>query len=157
MQRSGDINADDVARLLIDNRIDRDGGFANGAVADDELALAAAEGKERINDDDTGLKRLGYEIPINDCRCRALDRFQHICGGGLFPVERASKWIDDTAEQRRSHRHAHHITGTVHSVTGLDRIYIVQQDTADMVAFEHLDEAELSIVEAQKLIEPNIG
>src|SRR5208337_3042704 len=39
-----DIDANDVARLLIDNCIDRYGGFADGAVADDEFALAAAEG-----------------------------------------------------------------------------------------------------------------
>jgi len=38
-----DIDANDVARLLINNRIDRYGGFADGAVADDEFALAAAK------------------------------------------------------------------------------------------------------------------
>jgi len=45
----------------------------------------------------------------------------------------------------------------MHSVAGLYRIHIVQQDTADMVAFENLGEAELSLAETQKLIEPNIG
>ena len=33
----GDIDADDVARLLIDDRVDRDRGLADGTVADDEL------------------------------------------------------------------------------------------------------------------------
>ena len=76
---------------------------------------------------------------------------------GPLPVERATEWIDDTAEQCRSYRHAHDIAGAAHRVAGLDRIHIVQQDAADPVAFEHLGEAELSLVEAQKLIEPDVG
>jgi hypothetical protein len=44
----------------------------------------------------------------------------------------------------------------MHSIAGLYRIHIVQQDTADVVAFEHLGEAELSLAETQKLIQPNI-
>ena len=54
-------------------------------------------------------------------------------------------------------RHAHHIAGAAHRVAGLDRIDIVQQDAADPVAFEHLGEAELSLVEAQQLVEPDVG
>ena len=45
----------------------------------------------------------------------------------------------------------------MHRVAGLDRVHIVQKDAADPVALEHLGEAELSLVEAQKLIEPNGG
>ena len=39
----GDIDADHVAALLIDDRVERDGGLAGLAVADDQLALAAAD------------------------------------------------------------------------------------------------------------------
>ena len=45
-----DIDADDVARLLIDDRVDGDRGLADGAVADDQFALAAAEREQRIDD-----------------------------------------------------------------------------------------------------------
>ena len=76
---------------------------------------------------------------------------------GPLPVERATERIDDAAEQRRPHRHAHDVARAAHRVAGLDRIHIVQQDTADPVALEHLGEAELSLVEAQKLVEPDIG
>src|SRR5450432_3552722 len=69
-----DIDADDVARLLIDDRIDSDRGLADGAVADDELALAAAEGEQRIDHDKSGLDRPGHEIPVDDRRRRALYR-----------------------------------------------------------------------------------
>ena len=76
---------------------------------------------------------------------------------GPLAVERATERIDDAAEQRRSHRHAHDIARAAHRVAGLDRVDIVQQDAADPVAFEHLGEAELSLVEAQQLVEPDVG
>ena len=54
-------------------------------------------------------------------------------------------------------RHAHHVARAAHRVAGLDRIHIVQQDAADPVALEHLGEAELSLFEAQELVESDIG
>ena len=45
----GDIDADDVAALLVDDRVDANGGLAGLAVADDQLALAAADGNHRID------------------------------------------------------------------------------------------------------------
>ena len=76
---------------------------------------------------------------------------------GPLAVERATERIDDAAEQCRSHRHAHDIARAAYRVAGLDRVDIVQQDAADPVALEHLGEAELSLVEAQKLVEPDVG
>ena len=76
---------------------------------------------------------------------------------GPFAVERAAERIDDAAEQRRPHRHAHDIAGAVHRVAGLDRIHIVKQDAADSAALKHLGEAELTLVETQQLVEPNGG
>ena len=76
---------------------------------------------------------------------------------GPLAVERAAERIDDAAEQRRPHRHAHHVAGAAHRVAGLDRVDVVEQDAADPVAFEHLGEAELPLVEAQQFVEPDVG
>ncbi len=76
---------------------------------------------------------------------------------GPFAVERAPERIDHPAQQCRPHRHAHHVAGAAHRIAGLDGIDIVQQDAADPVAFERLGEAELTLVEAQQLVEPDIG
>ena len=46
-----DIDADDVAGFLVDDRVDGDRRLADGAVADDQLALAAAEGEQRVDDE----------------------------------------------------------------------------------------------------------
>ena len=99
-----DVDADDVARLLIDDRVDGDRGLADGPVADDELALAAAEREQRIDHHETGLHRLGHEIAVDDRRCRALDRFVRLGGNRPLAVERATQRIDDAPEQGLARR-----------------------------------------------------
>src|SRR3984957_6840301 len=121
-----DVDADDVARLLIDNRIDCDRRLADSTIADDKLALTAAEREQGIDDDEAGLNRLDYEIPIDDRRRRALNGFQRVGRYWSFTVERPAEWIDDAAEHHRSHGNAHHLGGTAHHVAGLDRVDIVQ-------------------------------
>ena len=43
------VDADDVFLALVDDRVHRDGGLAGAAVADDQLALAAADGRHRVD------------------------------------------------------------------------------------------------------------
>ncbi len=50
-----DVDALHAGVLLIDDRVDRDGGLAGLTVADDELALAAADGDHRVDGLDAGL------------------------------------------------------------------------------------------------------
>ena len=52
---NGDVDADQVLTLLVDDRVDRDRGLTSLAVADDQLALAAADGNLRVNGEDAGL------------------------------------------------------------------------------------------------------
>jgi hypothetical protein len=52
--------------LLVDDRVHRDGGLARLAVADDQLALAAADRDHRVDGLDAGLQRLLDRRPIGD-------------------------------------------------------------------------------------------
>ena len=45
----GDVDANDVAAFLVDDRVDADGGLARLAVADDQFALAAADRDHRVD------------------------------------------------------------------------------------------------------------
>ena len=47
-----------VEARLADDRVDADGGLAGRAVADDQLALAAADRDHRVDRHDAGLHRL---------------------------------------------------------------------------------------------------
>ena len=149
----GDVDADDVAVALVDDGVDRERGLAGGAVADDQLALAAAEGEQRVDDEQAGLHRLGHEIAVDDRRRRALDR--QVLGGRdrTLAVERAAERVDDAPEQLGADRDAHHVAGAAHDLAGPDRLGRVEQHAADAVGLEHLGEAEAAALEAQQLVE----
>ena len=53
----GDVDADQVLALLVDDGVDGDGGLARLPVADDQLALAAADRDHRVDGGDAGLDR----------------------------------------------------------------------------------------------------
>ncbi len=86
-----DIDADHVGPLLVDDRIDCDRRLADGAVADDELALAAPEGKQRIDHEHAGRDRFGDERTVDDRRRRPFDRMVGLGVDRLVPVERTPK------------------------------------------------------------------
>ena len=69
----GDVDADDVLALLVDDRVDRDGGLAGLAVADDQLALAAADRDHRVDGLDAGLQRLVHRLAGDDAGRLDLD------------------------------------------------------------------------------------
>ena len=68
------VDADDVLALLVDDRVDGDGGLAGLAVADDQLALAAADRHHRVDRLEAGLQRLLDRLAIDDAGRDALDR-----------------------------------------------------------------------------------
>ena len=53
----GAIDAKHVFAALVEDRVDGDGGLAGLAVAEDQLALAAPDGDERVNDLEARLER----------------------------------------------------------------------------------------------------
>ena len=89
---------------------------------------------------------------------RALDRVRRVSAAtGPLP-SRGGQRIDDAAEQRRPDRHAHDIAasrGPCRPPRCASTSSSRTQPTRSRV--EHLGEAELSLVEAQKLIEPARG
>ena len=101
-----DIDADHVAGLLVDDRIDRQRGLANRAVADDQLALAAPEGEKGVDDENSGLDRLRDEIPLRYRRSGPFDRIEPFRGDRPLAVERPTERIDHAAEQAGSDRRA---------------------------------------------------
>ena len=67
------VDADDVLAALVDDRVDRDRGLAGLAVADDQLALAAADRHHRVDRLEPGLQRLLDRAAIDDARREAFD------------------------------------------------------------------------------------
>ena len=68
------VDANHVAALLVQDRVQNDGGLAGLAVADDQLALPAADRNHRVDGLDAGLQRLAHRLPVHNARSDALDR-----------------------------------------------------------------------------------
>ena len=101
----GDVDADDARAFLIQDGVDGDGGLAGLAVADDQLALAAADRDHGVDRDDAGLKRLIDRLPLGDARG---DRFQGPGRGGhdrAAVVDRLAQGIDHAADHGLADRH----------------------------------------------------
>src|SRR5205814_3333945 len=70
----GDVDADNILALLVDDRVERDGGLSGLAVADYKLALAAPDWYHRVNRLESRLQRLLHGLSVNDSGRDALER-----------------------------------------------------------------------------------
>ncbi|MNI54192.1 hypothetical protein D3C73_1090790 [compost metagenome] len=74
--------------LLVNDRINRNGGFTRLTVADDELALTATNWDHRVDRFDTGLHWLMYGFTCHNARSRGLNRTEGRCFDWTFAVYR---------------------------------------------------------------------
>src|SRR6185312_740183 len=148
-----------VHRLLIEEGVDGNGGLAGLAVADDELALAAADRHQRIDRLEPGLHRLMHGFARNDTRRLDLDAGARDVLERPLAVDGIAERIDHPAEQPAAHRHVDDGAGALHRVALADAAVIAEDDDADVVALEverhALDAAwELDHLAGLDLVEP---
>ena len=131
-----DVDADEALALLVDDRVDRDRGLARLAVADDQLALAAADRDQRVDRLDAGLDRRVDRLADDDAGRDALDRAGLRRVDGALVVERPPERVDDAAEQRLADRHLDDAAGRLDRVAFLDRVVVAEDDRADRLLLE---------------------
>ena len=107
----GDVDALNAGALLIDDGIDGHRGLAGLAVADDELALAAADRHHGIDGLETGLHRLRHALAENHARRHALERRLQLGVHRALAVDRLAQRVDHAAEKFRAHRHFENAPG----------------------------------------------
>ncbi len=125
-----------VDALLVDDRVDRDGGLAGLAVADDQLALAAADRDQRVDRLEAGLHRLVHRLARNDARGLHFDAAAFDTLKRTLAVDRIAEAIDHTAEQTLSDRHVDDGAGPFDGVAFLDVTVVTENHDADVVGFE---------------------
>src|SRR5690606_38054347 len=137
----GDVDADHLLvgadeLLLVDDRVDAHRGLAGLTVADDQLALTAADRDHRVDGLDAGLHRLGHGLAVGDARGNDVDLAAF---GGLdraLAVDRLAEGVDDAAEHPLAHRHAQELAGRADGVALLDLEVVTEDDGADDVLLE---------------------
>ena len=107
----GDVEAFHAGVALVDDRVDADGRFAGLAVADDQLALAAADGRHGVDRFDAGLQRLANRLTFGHARGDDFNRPAILGDDRAFAVERVAERIDHAAEQFVADRHAQQAAG----------------------------------------------
>ncbi len=132
----GDIDADQVLALLVDDRVDRQGRLARLPVADDQLTLPAADREHGVDGLDAGLHRGVHALAHHHVGCDPLDGPVLGRGDRAFAVDRLAQSIDHPADQPVAHRHRHDAPGAAHQVALLDAGIVAHDDDADIVGFQ---------------------
>ena len=136
------VDADDAGVLLVDDGVDGDGGLAGLAVADDQLALAAADRDHRVDGLEAGLQRLAHRLAIDDAGRDALDRQELRRRDRALAVDRLAERVDDAAEHLVADRHRDDAAGALDDVAFLDGMRVAEEHGADAVLLEVQRDAE---------------
>src|SRR5258705_972254 len=125
-----------VERLLVEDGVERDRGLAGLAVADDQLALAAADRDQRIDGLEAGRHRLVNRLARNDAGRLDVDALAFRGLDRALAVDRIAERIDHAAEQALAHRSVDDGAGALDGLTFHDLAVGAEDHDADVVGLE---------------------
>jgi len=132
----GHIDTFNTGALLIDDGVDGHRRLAGLAVADDQLALTAADWHHGIDRLETGLHRLVHRLAPDDTRRNLLDRRAL---GGLqiaFAVDRLTQRVDHASEQVFADRYFQDALGAADGVAFRDVLVCAHDHRADRILLQ---------------------
>ncbi len=132
----GHVDADDVIALLVDDGVDGDGRLAGATVADDQFALATANGDHRVDRLDAGLQRLVDRLPNDDARGNHLHRAAPRLLDGSLAIDRLPQRVYHPAKRGGSDRHIQQAAGATNFVAFTQLEVVAHDGGADIVLFE---------------------
>jgi hypothetical protein len=138
----GHVEAVNALALLIDDRVDRDGGLAGAAVADDQLALAAADRDHRVDGLQAGRQGLLDRLARRHAGRLQLDVTGLRGGHGAFAVERLAHGVQHAADDAVAHGHRGDGAGALDRVAFLDLGVRAHDGDTDGILFEVQHDAE---------------
>src|SRR5208337_5164360 len=132
----GAVDTDQVAALAVDNGVERDRGLAGLAVANDELALATADGDHRVDGFQPSGHGLFHGLAVDNARSEALDRNVLVGVDRAFVINGLAERVDHSTDHRIAHRHAHDAAGALDLVAFFDFRVLTQEHHANLVFFQ---------------------
>src|SRR5262249_43166110 len=145
------VDADDAGLFLIDDGVDRDGGLAGLAVADDQLALAATDRHHRVNRFQTGLNGLLDRLSIDDAGRQPLNRGRLLGDDRTLPVDRLTKRVDDATQKLVANGHGDDATRPLDRIPFLDLLKLAERPAPHALLLEVERDAEHAVRELQHL------
>src|SRR5574337_2236282 len=138
----GHVNAEQRLALLVGDGVYRERGLAGLAVADDQFALAAADGHHRVNGLVAGLHRLADRLARAHARCNLFDRRCQFRLDRALAVDRLAQRVHHAPQEFRTDRHLENATGGLDHVAFGDVLVVAQDHRAHRVALEIQRQAE---------------
>ena len=135
------VDADDVRVLVVDDRVDRDRGLAGLAVADDQLALAAADRDHAVDRLEPRLKRLDDRLALDDAGSLELGGARLGRVDLALVVKRAPERVDHAAEELLADGDLEELAGALDLVALDDLVPLAEEHGADVVLLEVEGEA----------------
>ncbi len=152
----GNVDALHALTLLVQDRVDRDGGLARLAVADDELALAAADRCHRVDGLDAGLQRLVHRLAAGDAGRLHLEPAELVLRDGTLAVDRDTESVHDPADQRVADGDRDDAAGRGDELTLFDRVGVTEDHGADRLFLEVQGEALRAALELEQLVDRGV-
>ena len=147
-----DVDADAVFAALVQDRVGRDDGFACLAVADNELALAAADRNHGVDGLDAGLERHGNGFALDNAVRAALDRA--VLGGvnRTFRVDWLAESVHDAADERLADRNRDDAAGALDDAALADTGVASEKNRADEIFLEVERHSERAVRELEEFV-----
>ena len=129
----GNIDADHILALLVQDRIHGNGSLPGLPVPDDQLTLSAADGEHGVNGKDPGFHGHADRLAVNDPRRLPLNGAVIIRLDLTFPVDRLAQRVDHASDIRIPYRHAGSLSCPGHLCALADPGIAAEKDAADLV------------------------
>ena len=138
--------------LLVDDRVDADGGLAGLAVADDELALAAADRRHRVDGLDAGLQGLADALALHHGGGLQLEDTPLLRLDVAEAVDRVAQGVDDPAQEPVADGHREDLAGPLDRLPLLHARVVAEDDRADLGDVQVQRDAQHAAGELQQLV-----
>jgi hypothetical protein len=147
----GHVDTVDVRILLGQDGVDRNGGFTDLAVADDELALTATDRCHGVDRLQAGVAGFVHALAGDDTGSHHFDTPRFSAFDGALAVNGFTRTGKDPAEDRLAHGHLGNLAGPFDDVALLDAGVIPHDGDTDIVLFEVEHQAQDAAGELHKL------
>ena len=138
--------------LLVNDRVDGQGGLARLAVTDDQLTLATADGNHGVDGLHARLHRLANRLALRHAGSLKLQRAAALGDNVTHVVDGLAQRVDHATQEVIAHGHRENLTGAVDFLAFFNACEVTQDDDADITGVEVLCQAQRAVFETKQLV-----
>src|SRR5262249_5326425 len=130
------VNTNQVVAFVVDDGVESDGSLAGLAVADDQLALSAADRNHRVDGLDPRGHWLARRLARDNARRETFDGNVLAGGDRALVVNRLAQRVHYAADEAFTRGHGHDLARAFHFVALFDLGVLAHEHRANLVFFQ---------------------